>query len=779
MIRNYFKTAWRNLIRNRGFALTNLVSLSIGITATILILLWVHNELSWNKHFKNYESTYQVYANRNFNGTIVTDNSIILPLADALESELPQIRNAAFSSYGENRILSTGDKKIRKTGYRVSKHYFNIFSFRVLHGDLNTVLQNPDGFVVTKSTALALFGSPDVMDKVVRVDNNRDVKITAVIEDLPRNSSYSFDFIAPYDYEPAAMQDWVNSYSNVFIQTNGVQNEAVLEKALNGLITKHSENRNATYFLHPMKKWRLYSDFRDGKNTGGMITYVKMFSIIAFVILMIGCINFMNLSTARSEKRAREVGIRKTLGSGKGQLMFQFFCESIILAMFALAISVAAVYLVLPAFNSLIDGDLQLPVDSWQFWLFAFGIIVFTGLVAGSYPAVYLSSFNPVNVLKGTFFPGKSAATPRRVLVVSQFAISMLLISSTIIIYQQIHHVKNRDLGYKTENLLMLPSTADITRNMEAIRNELMQTGHVFSLTQTSSPITEIYNYTPAPDYEGKPDGQMIVSSMRVSQDFTKTMGIKMLEGMDFGNSPADTSSMLLNAAAVKTMGLKNPVGKVMRYGNRNYVVKGVTENVVMTSPYQPVDPMMIMYRQQVTGTITIRLKSNIAAQQAMASIENVFTKYNPSAPFEYRFVDAEFNRKFLTEELIGKLTNLFAGLAIFICCLGMAGLASYTIEKRIREISVRKILGASFQQLLMLIAREFIKLVVIAFAIAVPLSWWAMNNWLQGYEYRVTIHSWIFPVVGAIVLSLTLMIVWINIAKAAMANPGQKLRAD
>ena len=525
MFRNYFKTAWRNLVRNKGFAFTNLVSLTIGITSTILILLWVHSELSWNKHYKNYNTTYQVYANRNFNGSIYTDNSIVLPLADALETELPQVENAAFTSYGEDRILSTGDKKLKKTGYRVSKNYFKIFSFEVLRGQLETALASPDALVVTRSTALALFNSEDVINKVVRVDNNREVKITAVIDDVPQNSTFIFDFIAPYDFEPAAMQDWINSYSNVFVQTKGVKDDVALEKAVNSLIAKHSDNKNSSYFLHPMKNWRLYSDFKDGKNTGGLVTYVKMFSIIAFVILMIGCINFMNLSTARSEKRAREVGIRKTLGSGKTQLMFQFFCESVILAMIALIISVVTVYIVLPLFNGLIDKQLELPLNAWQFWLLAIGIVVFTGLVAGSYPAIYLSSFNPVNVLKGTFLPGKAAATPRRILVIAQFVISILLISSTIIIYQQIQHVKNRDLGYKADNLIMLPSTADIGRNIQAIRNELMQSGDVFSLTQTSSPITEIYNYTPAPDYEGKPDGQMIVSSMGVSQDFYKNHG--------------------------------------------------------------------------------------------------------------------------------------------------------------------------------------------------------------------------------------------------------------
>jgi putative ABC transport system permease protein len=337
--------------------------------------------------------------------------------------------------------------------------------------------------------------------------------------------------------------------------------------------------------------------------------------------------------------------------------------------------------------------------------------------------------------------------------------------------------VKHRDLGYDTNNLIMIPSAPDLRKNMEAVRNELIGTGHVSTITQTSSPITDVYNFTPAPEYPGKPAGDMIVSAMSTGQDFTKTMGIRMIAGSDFSGTPADSASMLINSAAVKTMGLANPVGTAMRYGNRNYVVKGVTENVVMVSPYQPVDPMIIFYRPNSAAFISIRLRESSRPQVALDAIRKVFTKFNPSVPFEYEFVDANFNRKFVTEELIGTLTNIFAGLAIFICCLGMAGLASFTIEKRFREISVRKILGASARQLLMLIASEFLRLVAIAFIIAVPLSWWAMNNWLQNYEYRIQIQGWIFGMVGLVVLLITLAIVWINIARAVVANPSTRLR--
>ncbi len=779
MLRNYFKTAWRNLLRNKGFALTNLVSLTIGITSTILILLWVQSELSWDKFQKNYDNTYQVYANRDFNGTINTDFSIMLPLADALKQEVPEVEQAVFTSYNEDHVLSVGEKKLRMSGLRGSSAFFGMFSYKPINGNLSDALVAPDGVVITKATSLALFNTTDAVNKTIRFDNRMERKVTAVIEDVPQQSSQTFAYVIPYEFAPAQMTDWVNSYSNVFVQTKANVSAATVEKKMNELINRRNNTNTSDYHLHAMAKWRLYGEFRDGKNAGGMITYVRLFSIIAVVILLIACINFMNLSTARSEKRAREVGIRKTLGSDKKQLMLQFFSESIIISFLAFIVSLGVTYLVIPMFNSMIEREVTLPLDSFYFWIGAAGIILITGLVAGSYPAIYLSSFNPVKVLKGTFLPGKASGGPRKVLVVAQFVISILLISSTIIVYQQIQHVKRRDLGYSADNLLMIPSSPDINRNLSVIRNELGSAGVIAALTTTSSPITAIYNYTPAPEYEGKPEGQMIVSAMRVGTDFTKTMGIKIKEGRDFTHGPSDTAAMLVNEAAVKTMGLKNPVGTAVRHFGRDYVIQGVTENVVMSSPYLPVDPMIIFYRPSTGGTVTIRLNENTSPQKAISVIEKVFTSYNPSEPFEYRFVDEEFNRKFLTEELIGTLTNLFAGLAILICAIGMAGLASYSMERRIREISVRKVLGASGRQLLMLIASEFLRLVAIAFFIAVPLTWWGMTDWLQNYEYRVEIQSWIFAVVGAIVLLLTLLIVWLNVSKTIMSNPARRLRAD
>lgn len=786
MIKNYLKIAWRNLFRNKGFSLTNLLGLTIGITSAILILLWVQDELSYNKFQVNYKHIHQVMATRNFDGKIFTDDAIVFPLAKETETNFPQVKYAAVTSYSESHILTVGESKLKKDGYTVSDHYFNIFSWKFIKGNAATAIINPNSIVLTASAAKSLFGDGDPMGKTLRMDNSRDVKVSAVLADLPSNSTFQFDFIQPYNYNDEnikqAMTEWKNSFSNVFVQTVPGADLGTLVKKINALVSQHDDsNKSSTYFFQPMAKWRLYSDFKEGVNTGGMIEYVQLFSIIAFIILLVACVNFMNLSTARSEKRSKEVGIRKTLGSGKKQLVIQFYLESVILALFAFVFSIGLVFLLLPYFNLMVSKELVLPVGKPMFWLWAAGIILFTGLVAGSYPALYLSSFNPVKVLKGTFLAGKKAMMPRRVLVVGQFVISILLISATVIVYQQIQHIKNRDIGYNPNNLITLPSNSDLNKNFAAVKNEILKTGLFESVTRTSAPMTEIWNYSPAPDWDGKPAGtNLLVAALGTDADFARTMGIKMIAGRDFSSaSVGDSAGMLVNAAAAKAMGLKEPVGSQLVYANKKYTLLGVTSDMVMSSPYQPVDPMIIFFRPDRANFISVRLNNNVQPQVALKTMESIFKQFNPAYPFEYQFADMEFGKKFAAEELIGKLTNIFAGLAIFICCLGLAGLASFTIEKRIREIGVRKVLGASVQQLLMLISKEFLKLVLIAFIVAVPISWWLMNNWLERYEYRINVSVGMFAIVGCVIMLLTLIVVSANTIKAAMGNPVKSLRTE
>lgn len=785
MLKNYFKTAWRNLLRTKGFAFTNLLGLTIGITCTIFILLWVKDELTYDKFHSNYNDIHVVIANRDFNNRVFTDYNMVLPLAKAIEEESPQIKNAVVTTQTQSRVFAYQDVKLKKNGHLVSEHFFNMFSWQFIKGNAATAINNPSSIVLTQSAAKAVFGSTDPINKVIRLDNNEDVKVTAIIADPPGNSSFQFDFIMPFnyadDFTKQMMNNWSGSSWRVYVQAIPGANMKQLNQTINAIKKRHDPgDKISTYFTFPMEKWRLHSEFKDGKNVGGMIEYVRLFSIIAIIILLIACVNFMNLSTARSEKRSKEVGIRKTLGSDKMQLVLQFFFESMLLVFVAFILSVVFVYFLLSPFNLLVSKNLSLDINQPYFWIASLVIIVFTGAVAGSYPALYLSSFNPIKVLKGIFQTGRKAVLPRHVLVVLQFAISILLISATFIVYQQIQHIKNRDMGYDPNNLIMVPGTSDIQKNYTVIKQELLESTLVSSVTKASSPITEVWWKSGAPDWNGKPaDLSIIVSGIRTDVDFTKTMGIKMLSGHDFSGMPADSSSILLNKAAVEAMNLKNPLGMEMRFGDEKYNVIGVTDNVIMESPYQPVDPMLVFYNSNESGIISLRLKEGVLPQKALPIIESLFKKYNPAYPFDYQFADAEFGKKFLTEELISTITNIFAGLAIFICCMGLGGLAAFTIEKRFREIGIRKVLGSTIAQILMLISKEFMKLVLIAFVIAVPFSWWLMHNWLEQYTYHINIGIWLFLAVGIIVLMITLLVVGLNTIRAANTNPVKSLRTE
>jgi putative ABC transport system permease protein len=786
MFKNYFKIAWRNLFRNKGFSVTNLLGLTIGITSTLLIALWVQDELTYDKFHTNYSGIYKITANRDFNNQIFTDENMVLPLAKTIQEKLPQVKNAVVTTHRQPHILTYGDLKLKKQGYIVSEHFFDMFSWKFITGSAATALPDAYSIVLTKSAARALFGNADPINKVIKVDNEYDAKVTAIVADVPGNSTFQFDFINSFNYTSnylsRAMTNWQNSSWEVFVQTNPGTDMKQLEKNINEIKYEHDpgDKKISTYFGFPMNKWRLYSEFKDGKNTGGMIEYVRLFIIIALIILLIACVNFMNLSTARSEKRAKEVGVRKTLGSGKKQLILQFFFESIILAFIAFILSVGAVYLLLPSFNGLVDKHLSLDLSQPLFWLGTIAIIIITGVVAGSYPALYLSSFSPIKVLKGTFLTGKKSTLPRHILVVGQFAISILLISATIIIYQQIQHIKSRNIGYDPENLVMIPANDATQKNFPVIQDELMKTGMISAVNRSFSPITEIWWKAPAPDWDGKPAGaELIVASMTTDVNYTKTMGVKMIEGKDFSGTPADSSNMLINQAAVKAMNLKNPVGMQLRYGTTKYTVIGVTNNIIMESPFKAVDPMLVYFDPNNANSINIRLTAATKPREALKAIEEVFKKYNPAYPFDYKFVDDEYNKKFLTEDRINKITNIFAGLAIFICCIGLAGLAAFTIEKRIREIGIRKVLGATVPQVLLLISKDFLKLVLIAFVIAVPLTWWFMNDWLDKYADRININMGLFGIVGFIVLLLTLIVISLNTIRAAGANPVKSLRTE
>ncbi|GAB3220331.1 ABC transporter permease [Algoriphagus aestuariicola] len=786
MFRNYLKIALRNLLRNKGFSITNILGLTIGCASTLFILLWVHDELTFNKFHQNYENIYQVMANRNYNEEIFTDQNMVLPLANAIQSELPEVEQAVTATFSESHILGNGETKARKIGITASDNFFKVLSWEFLEGNEATALPDASSIVLTESTAKSLFGTEDPMHKTVKLDNATELTVTGILKDIPSNSTFQFDYIHAFNYSDEgllrSLTNWTNSSWNVFLKVPPGTDEKELSEKITALKIRNSPNDKgiSEYFAFPMSKWRLYAEFKEGVNTGGMIQYVKMFSIIAVIMLLVACVNFMNLSTARSERRAKEVGIRKTLGSDKKQLMLQFFFESMLLTLSAFFLSLLVVLLLMPYFNELVVKKLTLDLSSPIFWIISGVIVVFTGMVAGSYPALYLSSFSPVKVLKGTFLAGEKAVLPRNILVVGQFVASILLISGTLIVYQQIQYIKNRDMGYNPNNLVMVSSSDDIQKNFSVIKDELLKSGKIQGVTRTFSPITSVWWRSPAPSWEGKPtDMNLLMAGLYTDVGFSETMGVKMIQGNDFTGMPSDSTSLILNRAAVEAMGLKEPVGTQMRYNGETYNVIGVTENVVMDSPFKPVEPMMIFFSPEITYSISVRFKDGIPVQDGLLAMEEVFKTYNPSVPFEYQFVDQEFGRKFVSEELVSKLTNIFAALTIFVCCIGLAGLASYTIEKRFREIGIRKVLGASVPQVLLLISSDFLKLVLIAFCIAAPLAYWKMGEWLETYTYHVTMNFWLFIGVGGLVLFLALAVVTANTMKAALANPVKSLKSE
>lgn len=786
MIKNFFLVAWRNLWRNKGFSLTNIAGLSIGMTCTLLIFLWVYNERSWDRSQKHYDRIYHIYANRDFNGTINTGPDMMYPLAKALKESYPEVEQSAIASFEDTRLLSVGDKRVNRNVITVSPDFFEVFSYDAIAGNPSAAAKDPDALIVTESTAKILFGTTNVLNKEVEVKNSRMAVIKAVLKDLPANSTVQFEALLPFNPSAPNIQraenDWVNCGNRVFIKTTADANIPALQTKIMDLIRQRSEGDNPTtkgsVILHPMKKWRLFGEFRDGINVGGRIEYVNLFSWIAVIILLIACVNFMNLSTSRSEKRAKEVGIRKTLGSERKQLLAQFITESIFLSVIAFVISALAVWFILPSFESLLNQKIEIPYNNLYTWLCALAVVLVTGIIAGSYPAVYLSGFNPVKVLKGSFMPGRKGLLPRKILVTGQFIVSVVLLSATLIIFKQLQYVKNRNAGYNKNNLVMVNSSPDADRSYDALKNDLLQSGMVKAVNRTSNPITNIFMSTSGIDWDGAPkSNNLVIGFLFAHDDFAKTLQVKINEGRDFRRG--DTNTVLFNQAAIKTMGIENPVGKTIRWAGRERKIIGIIDDMIMTSPYAPADPLMVCYENNWSSRMNLRLAEKTDTRKALARIEEIFKKYSIEYPFEYRFVDEEYGQKFNNEQLIGRLSLIFAGLAIFICCLGLFGLVSSAMERRKKEIGIRKVLGASVRGLLLLMSKDFLVLVAIAFGIAIPAAWWAMNNWLQNFNYRIDIGIGMFVIVGLILLAVTFITVALNAAKAAMNKPVKSLRSE
>lgn len=789
MIRNYIKIAWRNILNNKVYSAMNIVGLGAGMAVALLIALWVNYQYSFDKFLPGYEHAYQVKRNFNSNGDTLTFNSTSLKLAAVLRSQVPELAQIAESDFGSSHGLMVGAKKLLLNGQQVGSGFMEIFKFRVIKGTASNALTDPLSIVLTESVAKALFGDEDPINKVVRVDNKDNLKVTAVIQNLPANSSFQFKYLLPFSYL-VQVQNIQSQYGGSF-GNNGYQLFAALKPGasyikvtakIKDIEKTQTDNINAmssNVIMQPIADWHLYGSYKNGKAVDGFIEYVRIFGIVGILVLLIACINFVNLSTARSEKRAREVGVRKAIGSGRKDLIFQFLTESVVLTFLSFVLGMSLVYCCLPVFNALSGTAISIPFASSWFWLAVFCGILLTSVIAGGRPAFYLSSFNPVKVLKGTFRAPKSAAFSRRVLVVAQFSCSIMLIISTVTIYQQVEYARNRPTGYNINRVVTSGMNDNLYSNYEALKHELSESGIVSSIAIASSPATDIYSHMDLDYWQGKrPSETVEMGRISVTPDYFKTLGMKLVSGRTFmEGAKADSSALVLNEAAIKRLRLVNPLGQTIVKNGIKYRVIGIVKDALMSSPYAAAEPTLF----QLGGgdNLLYKISSNVPSHVAINKLTGIFNKFSPAYPYDYRFVDNVYNTKFSEEEMAGKLSGIFAIFAIFISSLGLFGLAAFVAEQRTKEIGVRKVLGATVTQVWMLLSKDFVVLVVISCIIASPVALYFLQKWLMKYDYRITIGPGVFVISAAAAVIITLLTISAQAINAALANPVKSLKNE
>jgi putative ABC transport system permease protein len=786
MLKNFFKVAFRNLWKNRGFSLINITGLAIGMASAMLLLLWIYDEVSYDQFHEKKERIYEAWNRAEFSGEMHSWNTTPKILARTLEHDFPEVEKAVRVNWPSNLLFTVGEKRIMVQGNMVDSSFMEMFSFPLVSGNPHTALNDMHSVIVTEKLSKKLFGNENPMGKMVKIDNKETFRVTGLVKDPPGNTRFQFEFLLPWSYLHHIGEDdenWGNNSTRTYVL---LKPNASLTSAQNKLKTLKGkyEKDEAKWemFLYPMKRWRLYSRFNGAVEDGGRIEFVKLSSIIAVFILLIACINFMNLNTARSEKRAKEVGIRKVVGARKSGLISQFLGESILLSFFAALLAIGLVELSLPVFNQVTDKKMVVRFDSIGLWGLIMGFIFITGLLAGSYPAFFLSSFQPVKVLKGGFKKVNALVTPRKVLVVLQFSFAIILIICTIIVQQQINHAQDRESGYDKNNLIYHFLTGDVEKNYMLIKNELISSGAASSVTKTSAPLTQAWSDSWGFEWQGKdPNDKTDFDRYSADDNFLKTTGLQLVRGrdMDLNKYITDSTAMILNESALKVMKFKEPIGQLVKDGDAQFHIIGVVKDFILRSPYEPTHPMIIEGGKGWFNVIHIKLSNLQPTAKSLQQAESIFKKYNPEYPFEYHFVDEEYAKKFQDEKRTAVLAGFFSGLTIFISCLGLFGLATYMAEARIKEIGVRKVLGASVAGITFLISRDFLRLVLIAFLIAAPIAWWSMETWLKNYPYRVNIHWWVFALAGGSSFFIALVTISYQAIRAAISNPINSLRSE
>ena len=790
MLRNYFKIAWRNIAYNKSFSAINILGLALGMACSLIILLWIQDEFSVDAYHANGPQLYNVMERQFFDGKVEASPGTPALLADELKKEFPEIAYAAGLSWEEERTFSVGDKLNKEKGRAAGVDWFKMYSIPLLAGTAETALNAPTNIAISRKLAENYFGSPQAaMGKSIRLSNKDDYQVSAVY-DIPTNNSVTYDYLLTWKdllSHNEWLKEWGTNVSETRIQLvvdrNGVSADpARLEAKMKSFLRSRNPNMaksgsDVQLFLQPYQEAYLYSNFKNGYQDGGRIEYIRLFGIVAVFILLIACINFMNLATARSVKRAREVGVRKVVGAGRNWLIGQFIGEAMVLTSLALLIALGLVWLLLPVFNSLTDKHITFQFTDATFWLTVIGLTLVTGLIAGSYPALFLSSLNPIRVLKGTIRFGSGARLFRQGLVVFQFTLSMLLIIGTIIVYRQINFIQTKNLGFDREGMLYVSSEGELGPKYDTFKEELLRMPGIQSVTKMDGTPTNGFGSTGNVQWPGKnPRTTIQFQFSKVDYDFTKTLNVKV-SGRDFSKEfGADSTNFLINETAARRIGYKEPIGKPLTMWGKTGTIVGVIADYHQSSMHTAIEPFIAKLGD---GQIIIVRIQPGQTKQALASLETLARQMNPKFPFRYRFADEAFQTLYRSETVIGTLANYFAFLAIFISCLGLFGLAAFMAEQRTKEIGVRKVLGASVTSVVALLSQDFLKLVLVAIVISSPIAWYAMSQWLQGYVYRINMDWWIFAVAGLLAIGIALLTISFQSIKAALMNPVKSLRSE
>lgn len=792
MIKNYLKVAWRNIIRNKTFSLINVMGLALGLACSLLIMLWVRDEHGVDGFHENEKYLYQVYERNNYNGKVDASYSTQGLLAGELKRVIPEIQYASGLEYaappGSQSTFEAGNKIAKMNGMFAGADFFIMFSYPLIQGKTSTAISESGSVAVSEKMAKYFFGNAETaMGKLIRFENKEELKITAVFEDVPANSSQQFDFLRNWS-DFVKQNEWVHNWGNTdpatFVQLKEGADASRVETKMKDFIYRYQQKDKSFVVqlaLQPYTERYLHSTFKDGYIDGGRIEYVRLFSIIAVFILLIACINFMNLATARSVKRAKEVGIRKVVGALRSTLVAQFISEAVLITFFSIIIAVLVAYLLLPAFNALTGKQMVLPLTEPVFWTVMFVLVMTTGFIAGSYPALFLSSLKPVRVLKGSLKFKWSATFFRKALVVFQFALSIFLIIGTIGVYRQMNYIQTKNIGYDRENLVYIPIEGDLVKNYDVFKQEATGNTNILNISKMRNSPTEIFHHTNSITWPEKdPNVTVSFADGVVGYDFIKTMDLHLQAGRDFSKDfITDSVGFLLNETAVNKMGFKDAVGKTVMWGNHQGKVIGVLKDFHFSSMHQTIEPLILRLDDHWNwGTILVRIKAG-KTKEAIAHLQKICKEHNPKFPFTYQFSDLEYARLYTSEVIVSKLANIFAGLAIFISCLGLFGLATFTAEQRTKEIGVRKVLGASASNIVTLLSADFLKPVFLAFLIAFPLAGYFMHNWLLGFAYRVDIGWWMFVLAGLLTLCIALLTVSYQSIKASIVNPVKSLRSE